>query len=228
MIFMLNNKSNFTKSEYLDYQNKLFALDKKNSLVVVFPSNVYLPMYEDNEVRLGSQNVSKYDLGSHTGEVCASQLKSLGVEYSIVGHSERRRDGESDNDINEKIKRLVDSNIKIVLCVGETIDERKSDNFVDVVIGQIKRALEGIEIDYNNLIVAYEPIWAIGTGKVPTSFDIEKMAVAIKNTIPVKVLYGGSVDDENIESVLSSSIDGFLLGKSSLDVLKLKRMIDKI
>ncbi len=228
MIFMLNNKSNFTKKEYLDYQKKLFALDKKNSLVVVFPSNVYLPMYEDNEVRLGSQNVSKYDLGSHTGEVCASQLKSLGVEYSIVGHSERRRDGESDNDINEKIKRLVDSNIKIVLCVGETIDERKSDNFVDVVIGQIKRALEGIEIDYNNLIVAYEPIWAIGTGKVPTSFDIEKMAVAIKNTIPVKVLYGGSVDDENIESVLSSSIDGFLLGKSSLDVLKLKRMIDKI
>lgn len=228
MIFMLNNKSNFTKEEYLDYQKKLFALDKKNSLVVVFPSNVYLPMYEDNEVRLGSQNVSKYDLGSHTGEVCASQLKSLGVEYSIVGHSERRRDGESDNDINEKIKRLVDSNIKIVLCVGETIDERKSDNFVDVVIGQIKRALEGIEIDYNNLIVAYEPIWAIGTGKVPTSFDIEKMAVAIKNTIPVKVLYGGSVDDENIESVLSSSIDGFLLGKSSLDVLKLKRMIDKI
>ena len=225
---MLNNKSNFTKKEYLDYQKKLFALDKKNSLVVVFPSNVYLPMYEDNEVRLGSQNVSKYDLGSHTGEVCASQLKSLGVEYSIVGHSERRRDGESDNDINEKIKRLVDSNIKIVLCVGETIDERKSDNFVDVVIGQIKRALEGIEIDYNNLIVAYEPIWAIGTGKVPTSFDIEKMAVAIKNTIPVKVLYGGSVDDENIESVLSSSIDGFLLGKSSLDVLKLKRMIDKI
>ena len=228
MIFMLNNKSNFTKKEYLDYQKKLFALDKKNSLVVVFPSNVYLPMYEDNEVRLGSQNVSKYDLGSHTGEVCASQLKSLGVEYSIVGHSERRRDGESDNDINEKIKRLVDSNIKIVLCVGETIDERKSDNFVDVVIGQIKRALEGIEIDYNNLIVAYEPIWAIGTGKVPTSFDIEKMAVAIKNTIPVKVLYGGSVDDSNIESVLSSSIDGFLLGKSSLDVLKLKRMIDKI
>ncbi len=228
MIFMLNNKSNFTKEEYLDYQSKLFALDKKDSFVVVFPSNIYLSMYEDNEVKLGCQNVSKYDLGSHTGEVCASQLKSLGVEYSIVGHSERRHDGESDDDIREKIKRLVESNIKVVLCVGETLDERENSNFVDVVIGQIKRALEGIDIDYNNLIVAYEPIWAIGTGKVAFSSDIEKMTVAIKNTIPVKVLYGGSVDDSNIESVLSSSIDGFLLGKSSLDVLKLKRMIDKI
>ncbi len=229
MIVMLNNKSNFTLDEYLNYQKELFSIDTHGVDVVVFPSDVYLSRYSDNKIKLGSQNVSRFSSGSHTGEVSSEQLKSLGVSYTLVGHSERRREAKEDNYIiREKIKRLVDSSIKVVLCVGETKEERENLNPADVVLNEIKRALEGLDINYDNLIIAYEPIWSIGTGNVPSKVEIEKVISAIKKFIPVKVLYGGSVDYNNVDSVMSDNCDGLLLGKSSLDVAVVEKLFDKL
>lgn len=226
---MLNNKSNFTRDEYLSYQNRLFNLDRKDSFIVVFPSFLNLGFYEEHYIRLGSQNVSAYESGAHTGEVSALQLKSFGVEYCLVGHSERRvEQGEVDALLRVKIQRLMETGIKVVLCVGETIDERQSSNSINKVISQIKSDIDELNINYDNLIIAYEPIWAIGTGKVATASDIELVVRAIKEYIPVKVLYGGSVDFNNVSSVLAPSIDGFLLGKSSLDTGGLQKLIDTI
>lgn len=229
MIIMLNNKSNFTRDEYLSYQAKLFSLDRKDCSIVVFPSFTNLALYEDNYIRLGSQNVSAYETGSHTGEVSAEQLKSLGVEYCLIGHSERRSEqGESDLLLRVKILRLMEAGIKVVLCVGETLEEKRNSNSVSKVISQIKSDIDGMNIKYDDLIIAYEPVWAIGTGKVATADDIELVSRAIKDYIPVKVLYGGSVDSNNISSVLTPSVDGFLLGKSSLDTVDLQKLIDNI
>ncbi len=229
MIVMLNNKSNFTRDEYLEYQNKLFSIDKKDSKVVVFPSDIYLSFYENNDIKLGSQNVSRFDVGSHTGEVAASQLKSLGVEYVLVGHSERRSEEKEDNDIiKEKIKRLIEADINVVLCVGETKEERENKNPIQVVLNEVKSNLDGIDINYDKLTIAYEPIWSIGTGDIPSKSDIEEMISSLKEFIPVKVLYGGSVDSLNVGDVISESCDGLLLGKSSMDVCELEKIFEKI
>ena len=229
MIVMLNNKSNFLKDEYLEYQKKLNSLDKRGASVVVFPSDVYLSFYDASDIKLGSQNVSRFDVGSHTGEVSASQLKSLGESYALVGHSERRSEEKEDNNIiREKIKRLVDADIRVVLCVGETREERENKDPIQVVLDEVKSDLDGIDIDYNKLVIAYEPIWSIGTGNIPRKEDIEEMISSLKEFIPVKVLYGGSVDSLNVLDVISKSCDGLLLGKSSINIEELDKIFDKI
>ncbi len=228
MIIMLNNKSNLTKEEYLSYQKELFSIDRKNHKLVVFPSDVYLPFYKDKGIDLGSQDVSLYEEGSHTGEIAATQLKSLGVEYVLVGHSERRSEqGDNDHRINDKIKRLYQEDLKVVLCVGENLEQREN-NYIEFILKQIKKDLRGIDIDKDKLIIAYEPIWAIGSGKIPSKKDIEEVVSSIKEIYPVKVLYGGSVDDSNVEKVLFPLLDGFLLGKASLYPQKVQKLIDKI
>ncbi len=227
MIIMLNHKSNLTKDEFLKYQQELMKVDKKNNSLVVFPSSIYLSLYEKSDIELGSQNVSYFDSGSHTGEVSAKQLKSLGVNYVLVGHSERRSEQrETDVIINKKIEKLISENFKIVLCVGESIDEKNNNQTEQKILTELKEDLEGLEINYDNLIVAYEPIWAIGSGQVPTKHEIEEVAKTIKSYIPVKVLYGGSVDSHNVEDIYSPFIDGFLLGKASLKPSEVQKIID--
>lgn len=229
MIIVLNNKCNLLTEEFLKYQSKLSSIESKHTLVLC-PSNLYLTKFYLNNFILGSQNVSSYYEGAYTGEVSASQLQSLGVKYTIVGHSERRKYlHETNQDINLKIQMLLDNGITPILCVGENKNERDANMTMVKVLNEIKDALVGID-DYQKVIIAYEPIWAIGTGNTPSREEIDRVLMQIKNDYPQNLLlYGGSLSEDNIEQINESTyIDGYLLGGLSLKVDHLKEFISKL
>lgn len=229
MIIILNNKCNLLPEEFIKYQSKLSEI-KSNHTLVLCPSSLYLTKFYLNNFFLGSQDVSPYYEGAYTGQIAASQLKSLGVLYSIVGHSEvRKYSHETNHDINLKIKMLLDNGIRPILCVGENQNEREQNMTVLKVLNELKDALSDVD-GYENVIIAYEPIWAIGTGKMPTREEIDRVLMQIKNDYPNNTLiYGGSVSEQNIESINESTyIEGYLLGGLSLKVDQLKEFLGKV
>lgn len=229
MIVVLNNKSNLKLEEFKKYQDDLSKIKSTNQLVIC-PSNIYLPLVNLDNFLLGSQNVSSYKEGATTGEVAASQLKSLGVKYTIVGHSERREKlKEEGNDISKKIKQLLDNSIIPILCVGENFEQRKLGKTNEVILSTLEKSIENIE-SVDKIIFSYEPIWAIGTGKVPTILEIDDVISKIKEKYPNnKVLYGGSLNKDNIEEINTSNlVDGYLLGGLGLDVNGLEIFLNKI
>ena len=230
MIVMLNNKCNLNKEEFLNYLEDLKTIRTEEDLIVC-PSTINLSMYDNSIFPLGAQNVSKYITGPHTGEISSKQLKSYGVKYCIVGHSERRQEqNESNKDTNEKIKMLLNEGITPVLCVGETKEERENNQVEEVIKKQILEAIEGITpSNIEKIIIAYEPIWSIGTGLIPNLDDIIKVNNFIGEMLPYnKVVYGGSANEENIESLKSEEVDGYLLGGLSLKPQQLQTFIDKL
>ena len=167
--------------------------------------------------------------GAYTGEVSAKMLKSIGVEYVIIGHSERRQYfAETDETVNKKIKAAFENGLKPIVCVGETLEERESGKTAEIITNQTKLALEGLtEEQVKNTIIAYEPIWAIGTGKTATSEDANNSIKEIRKEISenygndvaecVIIQYGGSVKSSNAKELFSmSDIDGGLVGGASL------------
>lgn len=230
MIIALNNKSNLTKEEFLKYQEDIQKLNFKTSNVILIPSNIYLAAANIPNISLGSQNVSMYEMGPHTGEVSASQLRQLGVSYCLVGHSERRKEQHETNiEIRNKIKNLLNQGIIPILCIGETKEEKNTAH--TVIYQELQEALIGLtEEELKKVIIAYEPVWSIGTGLIPTSTEIESIVTKIKETYPNNlVLYGGSVTLENIEKLTQgNAIDGYLLGGLSLQLDKVQILIDKI
>lgn len=228
MIIILNNKSNLEKEEFTNYISKLNQLNTNLNLVLC-PSTIYLNNLNLNSIKIGSQDVSCYDDGAHTGEVSARQLKDLGVSYSIVGHSERRKDNhETNQDINRKIVKLLDNDIIPILCVGETIDERKNNLTNKKIEQEITEALESIED--KRIIVAYEPIWAIGTGKTPTPEEINEVIIHIRKLLPNnKVIYGGSINEKNVKDINNNTnLDGYLLGGISLNIERLNLLLKEL
>ena len=213
MIIALNNKSNLNKNEFINYLKELEDINYNK--IILCPTYINIPLFNLENVELGSQNVSKYE------------VKSYGVKYSIVGHSERREDGESLIDTNEKIKRLLEQDITPILCVGETKDQRENGTYLDYVLVELKEATKDLSIDQiNKIIIAYEPIYSIGTGIIPTNEKIEEVITKIKEKYQNKVLYGGSVNEENISTINTiSTIDGYLLGGISLKTNNLKELI---
>ena len=230
MIIALNNKSNLTKEEFLKYKEDIQKLNFKTSNVILIPSNIYLAAANIPNISLGSQNVSMYEMGPHTGEVSASQLKQLGVSYCLVGHSERRKEQHETNiEIRNKIKNLLNQVIIPILCIGETKEEKNTAH--TVIYQELQEALIGLtEEELKKVIIAYEPVWSIGTGLIPTSTEIESIVTKIKETYPNNlVLYGGSVTLENIEKLTQeNAVDGYLLGGLSLQLDKVQILIDKI
>lgn len=230
MIIALNNKSNLTKEEFLKYQEDIQKLNFKTSNVILIPSNIYLAAANIPNISLGSQNVSMYEMGPHTGEVSASQLRQLGVSYCLVGHSERRKEQHETNiEIRNKIKNLLNQGIIPILCIGETKEEKNTAH--TVIYQELQEALIGLtEEELKKVIIAYEPVWSIGTGLIPTSTEIESIVTKIKETYPNNlVLYGGSVTLENIEKLTQgNAVDGYLLGGLSLQLDKVQILIDKI
>lgn len=230
MIIALNNKSNLTKEEFLKYQEDIQKLNFKTSNVILIPSNIYLASANIPNISLGSQNVSMYEMGPHTGEVSASQLRQLGVSYCLVGHSERRKEQHETNiEIRNKIKNLLNQGIIPILCIGETKEEKNTAH--TVIYQELQEALIGLtEEELKKVIIAYEPVWSIGTGLIPTSTEIESIVTKIKETYPNNlVLYGGSVTLENIEKLTQeNAVDGYLLGGLSLQLDKVQILIDKI
>lgn len=174
-----------------------------------------------------AQDVSFYAEGAHTGEESVAMLRSIGIKCAIVGHSERRADGETDELVNAKVLALLAAKSTAIVCVGERERDRYGDYFTWVE-KQLQAALEGVEIeDLKRIIIAYEPIWAIGTGKNATAAQAEEMKLFIQKVLSdkfprekaagVRVLYGGSVNKDNAEELLSvSQVDGFLVGGASL------------
>ncbi len=223
MLVVLNNKCNFNLDEYLDYQNKLKNLNFKNDIVLC-PSSVYLSNFELENVFLGSQNVSPFNDGAYTGEVSARQLKSLNVKYCLIGHSERRVYFKENNEImKNKIEQLLENEIIPIYCVGEL--EKNSDN------NELDEELKILEEIRNNekIIIAYEPLWAIGTGIQPNINELEKIIKLIKEKFPNnKVLYGGSVNEDSIVNLKSELIDGYLLGGVSLYPDRISMLLSKL
>lgn len=228
MIVVLNNKSNLDKKEFMEYQNELKKIESSHQLVIC-PSQIYLNSIDLPTFDLGSQNVSSYHQGAYTGEIYAHQLKSLDVKYCLVGHSERRKyQRETNKDINEKIKRLLEEEITPILCIGETKEQKDSKRTKSVLLSELNECLAGI--NNNDIIIAYEPIWAIGTGITPTKDEVEDVLKEIKKVYQKnKLIYGGSLNQENIvEFKTSDLIDGYLLGGLSLKPQELKDFISKI
>jgi triosephosphate isomerase len=192
------------------------------------------------KIKLSSQNVSQFASGAFTGEVSASQLKKLEIDYAIVGHSERRTlFNEVDSEINIKINKLIDSDIVPIFCFGESMEERKNGSYLTFIENQINEGLKGLRKDkVKKLIVAYEPIWAIGTGEVASLEDIVDVLDYVKNIISkkpffnndiIKFIYGGSVSPDNAKSILNLSIvDGALVGGASLDAIKFVDIIKAV
>jgi len=192
------------------------------------------------KIKLSSQNVSQFASGAYTGEVSASQLKKLEIDYAIVGHSERRTlFNEVDSEINIKINKLIDSDIVPIFCFGESTEERKNGSYLTFIENQINEGLKGLRKDkVRKLILAYEPIWAIGTGEVASLEDIVEVLDYVKNIISkkpffnndiIKFIYGGSVSPDNAKSILNLSIvDGALVGGASLDATKFVDIIKAV
>lgn len=214
----------------------------KNKEVIIFPPYVSLQLAEkelkDTDIKLGAQNLCQYDDGAYTGEVSAKMLKALGVDSVLVGHSERRTIfSENDQVINTKVKQGLENGLRVVLCLGESEDIREEAKHEEFVKEQILRGLDKIEAKVGQLIIAYEPIWAIGTGKTCDPKDAEKMCKFIREQIAslygqefaekTRILYGGSVKPENAKELLEKeNIDGALVGGASLDSKKFLDIIN--
>ena len=203
---------------------------KTNYTLILCPTHLNIGQTEIENAYLGAENVSTKNDGAYTGEVSASQLKSYGVEYTIVGHSERREyQKETFEDINEKVKRLFENNITPILCIGESKEQRENTDFKTFLKEEIETAISGLtEEQINKIIIAYEPIWSIGTGIIPTEEQIIDVFDFIKEKLPnTKVLYGGSANVSNIEMLNKiKQIDGYLLGGLSLKPDDLQKFLD--
>lgn len=202
--------------------------------VVICPSTIYVPYFLKHKFAVGVQNICPDNDEANTGEISAKQVSELGIKYSLVGHSERRINFYEANDlINKKIINLLEHNIRPILCIGETNEEKNLLKTNKVLKSEIVTCLKNIKTeDFDKIIIAYEPIWAIGTNRIPTISEIKSNVNYIKEVVnkifkaDVKVLYGGSINPNNIEKLNKiDCLDGFLIGASST---KAKEFLDII
>ncbi len=215
--------------------------DTKNEVILCVPyTDLFYSLLtvQDTNIKIGAQNMHWEESGAYTGEVSAKMLKSINVEYVIIGHSERRQYfAETDETVNLKIKTAIKNELKPIVCVGETLEQRESGKAEEIITTQTALALEGIDKnDVSKIILAYEPIWAIGTGKTATSEDANNSIKAIRKKVSelygdqianeIIILYGGSVKPENAKELFSTSdIDGGLVGGASLKVEDFSKII---
>ena len=221
---------NKTSSEARDFAEKINEFEFKNVDVLLAPSFVSLESFRkilNKKIEVSAQNLSQFDDGAYTGEVSTSMLKDIGVENVIIGHSERREKFfESNEIVNAKVKKALADDFRVILCLGEALEVKAKNKEVDFVKDELLKSLDGIE-NIENITIAYEPIWAIGTGKTCSADDAEKMCREIRQIInknygeiseKIRILYGGSVKPSNAKEILSEdNIDGVLVGGASLD-----------
>ena len=239
-----NWKMNMLPNETIKFIEEFESLvkDTKNEVILCVPyTDLFyaLNFAQDTNIKIGAQNMHFEESGAYTGEVSAKMLKSIGVEYVIIGHSERRQYfNETDETVNKKIKAAFANELKPIVCVGETLEERESGKTVDIITNQTKLALEGLtDEQVKNTIIAYEPIWAIGTGKTATSEDANNSIKEIRKKIEeiygkdvaecVIIQYGGSVKSVNAKELFTTSdIDGGLVGGASLKPEEFAKIIN--
>ena len=188
-------------------------------------------MFRNCQIGIGGQNCHEGEnYGPYTGSINSRMLKNAGAHFVIIGHSENRAKGESDKLINLKVKSALKAKLKVIFCIGETLTEKKKNKTQSILSTQIKVGLNNIK-NRSNIFIAYEPVWAIGTGLVPSSDDLFKTVKFIKNKFKVKspkVLYGGSVNPQNIINLKNiNNIDGFLIGGASQSAKKFIDIVKK-
>ena len=239
-----NWKMNLTPKESEKFLKELVPVLKevKSDVILCVPFvdlDIAKSITTGTNIKIGAQNCHFEKAGAFTGEISAKMLNSMNVDYVILGHSERRAYfAETDEMINKKVKAAVKQNLKVILCVGETLDQRESNITNDVIKNQVYKALQGIEkSDLKNIVIAYEPVWAIGTGKTATSDLAEEVCGYIRNLIKnlynveisddIIILYGGSMNAKNAEDLLSQeNIDGGLIGGASLKVADFSEIVN--
>lgn len=195
--------------------------------------------FDKTKIALGAQNVHWEESGAYTGEISIPMIKEVGCEYCIVGHSERREMfAETDTTVNLKVKALVEAGIAPIVCVGESLAMRDSGDYLGYVTAQVRAAFAGLDsIDMKRVVVAYEPIWAIGTGRTATPEQAEEVCAAIRAVLEeqfddevaqnCRVLYGGSMNEGNVESLLAQpDIDGGLIGGAALKADSFRQLIE--
>jgi triosephosphate isomerase len=218
MIIASNFKTNHTRAsskEYISFVNEYLNSDKDVE-VIVFPTATSLDNYETNSnLTIGAQNAYNVDSGSFTGEIGTSQLDEFAIKTILIGHSERRHVlGESQEQIAKKYAFYKELGYKIVYCIGEPLEVKEQG--LEKTLEYIYEQLVGIDTNYENLILAYEPVWAIGTGVTATNDDIKSVHSVIKSKIDKPLLYGGSVKVENVAQICSlDGVDGALIGTAS-------------
>jgi len=218
----------------------------KNSEIVLCPPVIHLEAFKkwnNKKVFLGSQNIFPEAKGSYTGETSPVMVKNAGADYVIIGHSERRKYfGENNEEINFKVLSALKNGLKPIICVGETKEQKEDQSAMRVITEQVKEALfEVSRVKAENIIIAYEPVWAVGSDKTPTSNEVMEAKVLIRKILveiwgkkyaeKVIILYGGSVNAQNAKEVcVESEMDGALIGRESLsphEFLKIANTIDK-
>lgn len=239
-----NWKMNMLPDEAIKFIEELTPLvkDTENEVILCVP---YIDLFyalltaQNTNIKIGAQNMHFEEKGAYTGEVSGKMLKAINVEYVILGHSERRQYfNETDETVNKKLKAAFTYGLKPIVCVGETLEEREAGKTTDIITKQTELALEGLtEEQVANTIIAYEPIWAIGTGKTATSEDANNSIKEIRNKIKeiygqkvsdrVIIQYGGSVKSTNSKELFSmSDIDGGLVGGASLKADEFSKIVN--
>lgn len=240
-----NWKMNKTPDEAKEIINAMKPLvaDADCDVVLCVP---YIDIFAAQEaakgsnIKIGAENCHWAESGAFTGEVSAPMLKSIGVEYVIIGHSERRQYfGETDETVNKRVRAALDSGLKVILCVGELLSEREQGITNEVVRKQTKVALGGVSHEeLDNIIIAYEPVWAIGTGKTATAEVANETIAIIRRTMAelycpkcaenrVRIQYGGSMNPKNVKELMSMpEIDGGLIGGASLKAVDFSQVVN--
>ncbi len=239
-----NWKMNKTFSEVEDFLDdfvdELEGTDHAGVEVVICPPALYLELAsdyaQDSTFFTGAQDVSAHESGAYTGEISASMYSSMGITHCIIGHSERRKyHHEKDRLIHEKLQKLLAEEIVPIVCVGETLEEREAGITRNVILDQLKGVFDGISFN-DPIVIAYEPVWAIGTGKTASPEQAQEIHAIIRQWVKahvspaaaenVPILYGGSMKPENIAELISQpDIDGGLIGGASLDAKKFIAMV---
>jgi triosephosphate isomerase len=207
--------------------------DVKDRIVIIIPPFTSLPsvgeLIRNTRFKLGAQNMHWERQGAFTGEISGMFLKAAGCEYVVLGHSERRHVmGEQDDVINKKLRTALDIGLIPIFCVGETEKERESGTTKNVIERQINEGLKGIENEAHKMVFAYEPVWAIGTGKTATPGQAVEVHAFIRSMLkkPSTILYGGSVKPDNIDTLMAEKeIQGVLVGGASLKVESFTRIV---
>jgi triosephosphate isomerase len=223
-----NGDLEFVKSHTAFLNSVEFDANKVE--VAVSPIFIHLPaVLSSLESRyiVSAQNVSMFDNGAYTGEISAKQLKDLGVNWTLIGHSERRQYfGENEEVVGKKLKIALDNGINVIACIGEKLSEREAGNTIQVVSNQVKTLVGSIS-DWSKVVIAYEPVWAIGTGVTATKEQAQEVHAEIRKLLAsttseevakkVRIIYGGSVTEKNANELMTQNdIDGFLVGGASI------------
>lgn len=233
-IIVANLKMDMDATEISEYLKSIIG-KISGSNIIICPSAIYVPYFLKHRFSIGMQNICEENNGNYTGEISARQVASLGIKYSLVGHSERRINYyEDNNSISKKINSLFENNMTPILCVGETNEEKNLLKTNKVLKSELVTCLSDVNKEnISKIIIAYEPIWAVGSKRIPTIAEIKSTVKYIKELIKkiynvdIKVIYGGSINSNNIEKIKKiECLDGIMIGSSSTVASEFMKIIE--